>query len=463
LTQLFSTTPLIIGQLSIKRLQPLIQFQPAQLQGVPAMPNPIRKVKKKKAKIKSNVPVAEVAKAIAKHTKIKAKVIDQQTQLMEAKITQEEQVLEEKQKTIVSAKNRIAFYTAQKKRLSRTQKENAKEFEQELLDIKQLEGVQDITLDESGRIIVTTTPLSLQKPDWDEPRVAGTYQLRIDFSETHVSPGVRVLNITQRADGKYDSPTISGTFCCWGNIHKDIERDFYTQNITDLVMDMLEYIQSPNEQHGYLGFEGQKNKGWEQFFHAAIANAEGYNWEVYDRENTNDRSDDYFNEGSPNLEPDLLNNRRATLVMDTIAVNPLPPPPTNRDTEMMRETISRLESERNNLRHELASVHATPQNPYENEVSYALERLGIREESRSHFFRILTERDSTIESITVRQVARHGFALLVSRQHHHQNPIRESASAPATEEEVMLSSFDIHPRYLDEFRDGHFPTVFPST
>ncbi len=326
--------------------------------------------KKKIAKIRRGTTEAEVAQAITKHTKKKAKAVVLQTSVMDATILNEEKILEAKKKNLAVAKNRASFYKAQNARLNKTEAEIQEEFQQEIVDLKTEEGIQDITIDSVGRMIITTTPLSIEKEGWNEPQVAGAYQIRIDFSQNDISSGVRVLNITKRSG--YDSPTISNTKCCWGNIRKDVERDFFTQNVHELVMDMIEYIRSPFVEHGYLGLGGDKTKGWEQWFADATPLVEGYNWEQYDRENPEREIDILEQEGNgriATLEPDLLGNHPTNRLVDRYLEPSEPssprgvPVPTEVDRAVVdersrlaavvataREEIARLQEEVDQLR-----------------------------------------------------------------------------------------------------------------
>jgi hypothetical protein len=370
-------------------------------------------VKKKKVyKIKLNVTNDEIAKAITKHTKERSKTIIHQADIMEAQITQEEQVLMQKQRMLANAKNRVGFYKAQKKRLSQSKGELAKDMVQAIENIKQFDNIQGVALDGAGRIIITTTPLNILKPGWKKAKVAGVYQIRIDFSRSHIHEGVRVLNTTQRASNQYDSPTISGTRCCWGNIARDVERDFYSQNIEELVLDMLEYIGSTNEQHGYLGLKGDKNKGWEQFFADAQMQPEKFDWEAYDRSGPRNEDEPLLRDPRDPvaIEPNIFSQLRQG---GDIAISA--PSLPDQETDRLRRNMENAQEERNDLLRRLSALQVEPRNPYENELYFGLSESGLREESVDHFFRHFREGRPEIYRLHIEQIGSHSFEIIAAR------------------------------------------------
>lgn len=225
------------------------------------------KPKKKKApKLKTKATEEEIAKAIAKHTDTKQKEIDRQSKLIEADIESEEkrELLAKKQRA--NRKIRLAFYKVQLERLKQPHKKQEENFTKTITQLKQHSKISNIEIDTSGRIFFTTIPLAVLKEKWKKEKTIGVYQICIDFAYGNISNGIRVLNITQRHPGDYDSPTILNTRCCWGNVKQDIVRDFQTQNLEELIEDMLEYITSPHTIHGYLGNGDEKDTGWEIWF-----------------------------------------------------------------------------------------------------------------------------------------------------------------------------------------------------
>jgi hypothetical protein len=360
----------------------------------------VRKMKKKKvAKIKKNASEEEVAVAIARHTEAKAKEVDRQTAMMEAKQAQEEKRIKQEQTELVLSKNRITFYKAQRERLHKNINEIREEFLAQVQELRQLEGVQEVAIDSEGRIIITTTPLSVDKEGWNEPKVAGQYSIRIDFSQPTISRGIRVLNITQRfAD--YDSPTINNTGCCWGNIEKDVSRDFYTQNLLELVGDMMEYCVSPFESHGYIGQNGDKHKGWEQFFEKATPQPANYTWEAYDRENPENEGEDYPAR-APQLERAPGDRIEGALVEQYMGGGGGAPgmlqsygggggmlqPQSVTAVEMNQQTLRAYEQENMRLRERLAEADPSPRDQYEDSVWRSLSEIGLTDQAVKNVFR----------------------------------------------------------------------------
>jgi hypothetical protein len=389
-------------------------------------------------KIKLNVSNDEIGKAIAKHTKEKSKAISQQADVMEAQITQEEQVLTAKQRLLANAKNRIGFYKAQKERLSQSKKDLQKAFAQDIENVKQLEQIDTVALDGAGRIIITTKPISIQKSGWSEAKEAGKYQIRIDFSKSDISQGVRVLNITQRSNNHYDSPTISNTHCCWGNIAKDIERDFFSQNIEEIVLDMIEYIGSTSEQNGYLGLDGDREKGWEQFFAEPIQMAEGYNWEAYDREHPNQEGDGILVANvtgptpTPLIERDPFSDRNAG-------------PSREEQVRMLRNELDRLRADRDRAQHQLNMARGIPQTPEENELHFALGWLGLQEDSRGHYFELLRRNRHRVDTLRLERTDAHTYEIRATRE--------------GERDEISLDEREVTPEMLEEIQRRRNPMI----
>jgi len=142
--------------------------------------------------------------------------------------------------------------------------------------LKQHPMVNKFAVDRQKRIIITTNPVFVKKEDWKEAKNAGMFQIRIDFSADGVHDGIQILNITKRFT-TYDSPTISRTSPCWGLVFKeDIERDFSTQDLYELVVDLIDYISSPHDGNGYTN--------WNSFFEKAEDLPKNYSFFKYDQE-----------------------------------------------------------------------------------------------------------------------------------------------------------------------------------
>ena len=242
--------------------------------------------KRKVPKLRKNVSEAEIATAISKHSKKQLAKLYNHTKTIAAQIEQGEAMVEENNRQMKRNKNILKFFESQADNLMKSRKEIHHHFQKVIQELKENEQIADITIDTSGRIIITTTPLTVQKNHWEEPKTIGQFQIRIDFSKDAIADGVRVLNITQRY-GVYDSPTINHTSCCWGNIANDITREFLTQDLVELVEDLIAYCSSPNEEHGFLGRMNEDNEsvcGWDTWFSDLVKWKEDYNWELYEKE-----------------------------------------------------------------------------------------------------------------------------------------------------------------------------------
>ena len=246
---------------------------------VPTTPSNLMPVSTQRVKIRKKVQPKTIAKKIARYSKEKIVQTAKQAATLVATIEADKKNIEIVRGELVKKQNRLKFFEKQAERITKKQKELEQLFLEELQQISKMKGVDSITIDTKNRIIVTTTPLLVKKPYWKKARRAGRYQIRIDFSEQNIEQGIRVLNIDKVAD-VYDSPTILNTKCCWGNAKNDVQNDFLTQNLPELVTDMLEYITSPHEQNGYLGLDGDKTKGWEEWFRKPQKRPENYSWEM---------------------------------------------------------------------------------------------------------------------------------------------------------------------------------------
>jgi hypothetical protein len=367
--------------------------------------------KKKISKIKKDVQDVDIAKAIAKHTKVKAKATKQQLSTIEGNLATEEINIKKKQKQFAETRQRLGIYKKQADRASKKVEEIENDFLASIAAVKSRDDIEGVTIDDVGRIIVMTKALSVQAEGWVAPKEIGKYHIRIDFSQGSIGEGVRVLNISFAANMHYDSPTISNTHCCWGNSRKDINRDFQTQNIEELVNDMIDYISSPHVQNGYLGLNGDKSKGWGQFF-ADLKSRKNYSWEVYNKENgdegvceeTETISDPLESEVNINSTIRFLNPAfDAGSVISTPSVPSVPPLTSPRDPRGLRSEDNPYLSpwERESLRHErlvreneeellrinnqtLQQTQQASQQQYYGNITNALNSIGY-DEARRHF------------------------------------------------------------------------------
>jgi len=172
------------------------------------------------------------------------------------------------------------------------------EYRKVITQLKLSELITAVDIDSEKRLIFTTTAVIVKKKKWKHARLAGIYQIRIDFSKTDYSSAIRVLNITQRKDG-YDHPHISDTNPCWGNIRNDIKKDFDDKNVYELIVDITDYLKSDADGDGWLQFEGSDEElekefgkdekeefatAWESFLSKAKKMPAGYSFARYEQE-----------------------------------------------------------------------------------------------------------------------------------------------------------------------------------
>lgn len=143
-------------------------------------------------------------------------------------------------------------------------------FKKEVTRLNTIPLLDSWWIDDERRLVVKTKDLIIRKSRWRKDRVAGQYLIRFDFRTTQgLLDNVRVLNITKRFND-YDSPTISHTKPCWGNIRNDIYLDLQTGNVYDLVNDMIGYICSPNDSAGFVAHPSKGSEyAWEHWFDRA--------------------------------------------------------------------------------------------------------------------------------------------------------------------------------------------------
>ena len=156
-------------------------------------------------------------------------------------------------------------------------------------DILALPKVKKIEVDEKKRIFITTDDMEVMKDYWDKPRVAGQYQILVDFYETSIRQGIRVLNITKRLLDQYDHPCIKDTNPCWGNIQNEIEESFKERDLLEIVITMLLYISSPNDDTGWIEYSKKPpterhKQGWEQFLEFATPCPKNFSFRKYEKQ-----------------------------------------------------------------------------------------------------------------------------------------------------------------------------------
>ena len=228
-----------------------------------------------------------VAKAVVSFSKDKADKLKSKLSVKKDQLKNEEIEFKEKEKHLITLKK--TTFSLEEKYKSLTEKKRSElvsDYRQVVTKLKLHPMVARFEVDREKRIIVTTKMIKIQKEDWDKPKDAGIYQIRIDFSKEAISDAIHILNISWRFDS-YDSPTINNTQPCWGNMNADIMNEFSSQDLYELVIDLIDYIASSNDKDGYLAQDGNKNKGWEQFFAKKKKQPDNYSFEKFDQDSKN--------------------------------------------------------------------------------------------------------------------------------------------------------------------------------
>lgn len=225
----------------------------------------------------------KVANAIAYYSNTKAKLLKEELLLEQQKLKLELKELKTAERKLATVKSKAKFLESKYKTLTVEKPKLVTNYKDIIKSLMETDEIEEVAIDSKRRIIVTTKPLKVKKEHWPEERVAGVYQIRLDFSKSAYDRGIEFLNITQ-GYGHYQSPTISHTKACWGNIGTDIDFDFKTHDIFQLVLDLIDYIRSPHDSAGYIRMPGKnKDTGWEQFFDKAVKRPLGYCFRVHDR------------------------------------------------------------------------------------------------------------------------------------------------------------------------------------
>lgn len=238
----------------------------------------------------------KVANAIAYYSNTKAKLLKEELLLEQQKLKLELKELKTAERKLATVRSKAKFLETKYKTLIVEKPKLVTSYKDVIKSLMETDEIEEVAIDSKRRIIVTTKPLKIKKESWPEERIAGVYQIRLDFSKSSYDRGIEFLNITQ-GYSQYQSPTISHTRACWGNISTDIDFDFKTHDIFQLVLDLIDYIRSPHDSAGYIKMPGKgKDTGWEQFFDKAVKRPLGYCFRVHDRKphdaGNNDTVDD---------------------------------------------------------------------------------------------------------------------------------------------------------------------------
>ena len=248
-----------------------------------------------KDKIKGSGPVKarprsdeDVAKAVADYSAKKAEAIRK-------KLADKKRERESKEKQLKDIGKKVRMIRRSEESLGDRYKRLAERKRSELVDdyrklitkLKLHPLVDGFDVDTKKRVLVTTKPIKIKKDRWKKVKIAGVYQIRIDFSKEKYSDGIQILNLTQRHK-EYDSPVIANTRPCWGNIGPDIETEFNSQDLYELIIDLVDYISSPKDKDGHLQWSESKDTdyqgGWEQFFSKRKKQPKNYSFEKYDQD-----------------------------------------------------------------------------------------------------------------------------------------------------------------------------------
>lgn len=240
---------------------------------------------KKTTKNNKKIDVAEV---VVQYSEERAKKLKEEIE--EKKQTQQtvEKIIQENQKKLRTLNDNTESLEEKYNSLTQTKRSELVDRYRKIVTLlKQHPMVGKFEVDIEKRIIITTKPIFVKVKYWRSSKEAGVYQIRIDFSKKDISQAIQILNITKRLDSNYDSPTIMSTKPCWGNIAEDIKKDFQTQDLYELVVDLIDYIGSPNVSYGYLSENGDNSRGWHIFMKKATTLPKGYCFEKYDQDSKN--------------------------------------------------------------------------------------------------------------------------------------------------------------------------------
>lgn len=345
---------------------------PWRLLNYEAIEDVVHKITQKRfPRIKKVATDEQIAKAMAKPAKRIAKSVFDQLQTISATVNQADQIFQKKQRILARAKRRLRLYVPVLERVAASQGMIEEEFAKMVAETRKLKDVAHMTIDGRGRVIVTTKLLYTKHTHWKRRKNIGVYQLRIDFTRQSPLYGVLVLNTTRRC-GEYDSPTIHHTQMCTGNFGNDLRRDFYTQNLLELVRDTIDYIVSPNTGAGYMGYKGDKSRGWDAYLEGAKKMPKNYDFAKYDREFSDEiETGQAFHHAETVEDVSLLADRREEQQ--------------TRDLDYMRR-------ERDSLAEQLSRVSFSIRTNYDNVLWNILRHMSLKDEWMQHYFRVIRER-----------------------------------------------------------------------
>lgn len=245
-----------------------------EVKKVPEATTPVPKRKGKKM---------DVAETIVHFAGEKAKTLKEKLQIKIKEAEDAERFIKEKTKRLRVIRSSTGNLSDKLDELVQTKRsELVAKYRRIVTQLKTSPYINKFYTDRDMRVYFVTNMLTVKKESWPKAKEAGMYEIRIDFSKGNYSDGIRILNLTQRYN-EYDSPTIIDTKPCWGNLGGDMENEFNSQDLFELVNDLVDYIRSEKEANGYLGKDGDKTKGWEQFFEGAKPQPKNLNFAKYDQ------------------------------------------------------------------------------------------------------------------------------------------------------------------------------------
>jgi len=228
-----------------------------------------------------------VAKVVANNTKKKAELLKEKIDNKETELKKSTQQAEElKKKLVTISRSKVSLEEKYKGMVAKKRKELVAQYRKVVTKLKQHPMVDKFAVDSKKRVLVTTKPIKIKKEKWKRARTAGVYQIRIDFSKEKGQQGIEILNLTHRHK-EYDSPTVQDTEVCWGNIGPDINNDYESQDLYELIIDLIDFLQSPSDKDGFLEWPESPSEdykgGWEQFFSELKKQPKDFSFDKYDQ------------------------------------------------------------------------------------------------------------------------------------------------------------------------------------
>jgi hypothetical protein len=278
----------------------------------------------------------KVAKIMASFSTIKNGEIKKR---LEEK-SEERQFLEKEIEDMIKKKKTLTVTTGSlEKKFKEISKQSKldvlNEYRKTVTKLKLLDLVETFDVDKKKRIFIITKPIEIVKSTWKKAKIAGRYQIMIDFSKSTIKDGIRAINI-DRFHITYDHPNLTSGYFCWGSeLSIDLEKEFKEQDLYEIVTDVIDLLRSPNDESGYTQ--------WYLFFKYAKPRPENYSFEKWELETTKEKTEPI--ETSPSISiSSSVSPSDYYMSMTSIAEQ------FNSDHEIMR-TLERLGLEPQAIRH----------------------------------------------------------------------------------------------------------------